>query len=116
MTTTIISTNPQYAFGNMTNRMVSSLINGNALIERLNDAVKTASAGYTGTPGTEFEVPANAMAVGSNLFGVLESATPGEQGAAYAYAVGRLQELWAAFWTDAQTYVEQLDNGTTNQF
>lgn len=111
MTTTIISNAPQYTFGNMTNRMVSSLINGNTLIERLLGAIATASAGYDGTPGTQFETD-NTLGSDPNLFGVLASDTPGEQGEAYAYAVGRLHELWTAFWAEASVYVEQLDNGT----
>jgi hypothetical protein len=27
--------------------------------------------------------------------------------------VGRLHELWVTFWTEAENYVQQLDNGTT---
>lgn len=112
MTTLVISTQPQYTFGAMTNRMTNALVNGNTMIERLKDAIATASAGFEGTPGTQFEVD-NVNGSEPNLFGILASATPGEQGQSYSYAMGRLHELWTEFWTEAQPFVEQLDNGTT---
>lgn len=113
MTTTIISNTVSY--GQMTNQSVSKLIALQTMLERLQDAITTASAGYEGEPGTEFEAPTNALAPAvPNLFGVQPSATPGEQGAAYKYAVGRLHEEWAKFWEVAEPFVEQLDNGTTS--
>lgn len=116
MTTTIISTGPQFTFGMLTNRITGGMISANAQLERLNEAIATASAGYDGTPGTEFEV-SNSMGGGnpnqSNLFGVVASDVPGQKGSDYSYAVGRLHELWAAFWEQAKPYVEQLDNGTS---
>lgn len=113
MTATIIATNPQYTFGQLTNRMVGGMISANTNLERLSEAIATASAGYDGTPGTEFEV-SNTMGGGaSNLFGVVASDVPGQKGSDYSYAVGRLHELWSAFWDQAKPYVEQLDNGTS---
>jgi len=115
MTATLIATSPQYTFGALTNRLVSGMITANAQLERLHEAIATASAGYTGTPGTEFEV-SNAMGspLQPNLFGVVaDLETPGQKGSDYSYAVGRLHELWATFWTEAENYVQQLDNGTT---
>lgn len=108
MTTTIISNGVSY--GQMSNQAISKLISLQTQLERINDAIATASAGYEGTPGTEFE--AGTMGATTNLFGVQPSATPGEQGAAYKYAMGRLCEEWATFWTAAEQYIEQLDNGT----
>lgn len=123
MTTTLISTNPQYTYGTLTNAATARLIALNAQIVRLHDAIETASAGYEGTPGTQFEIPnpvplgptglASTMQPGQNLFGVQASSTPGEQGLAYAYAMGRLHEEWAKFWDAAHSYVEQLDNGAS---
>lgn len=113
MTTTIISNSVSY--GQMTNQAMSKLIALNATLERLHDAITTASSGYTGEAGTEFEAPVSAMTPGMpNLFGVQPSETPGEQGSAYSYAMGRLHEEWAKFWTAAEPFIEQLDNGTTS--
>ena len=113
MAAIIISNQNPYAWGQLTNRMIGGVINANTNIQRLNDAIATASAGFSGTPGTQFEIPAAGTMGGAadNLFGVQASDTPGENGQTYSYAVGRLQELWATFWADAQQYVEQLDNG-----
>lgn len=115
MASTIISNGGQYTFGMMTNRLVSGLVSANTAVNRLQEAIATASSGYAGTAGTEFEISASSMAGGgtpANLFGVVASATAGEQGAAYSYAVGQLHAAWADFWAAAQPYVEQLDNGT----
>lgn len=111
MATTVISNNMPYTFGQMTNRLIGSLIQGNTQIRRLQDAIATASSGYTGAEGTEFEIN-NMMAGASNLFGVVANPdAPGEQGKAYSYAIGELHTAWLAFWQVAQPYVEQLDNG-----
>jgi len=108
MTTTIISNNMPFSYGQMSNQAIGKLISLQTAMERINDAITTASASYEGVPGTEFE----AMGETPNLFGVQPSATPGEQGAAYKYAMSRLYEEWATFWTAAEPFVEQLDNGT----
>lgn len=120
MTTTIISNMMPYNYGQMTNQAIGRLISLRATMERLKDAIATASAGYTGIDGTQFEIgnppdstgpsPAS-IGLNQNLFGVQASATPGEQGSAYRYAMDSLNTAWDAFWTAAAPYIEQLDNG-----
>jgi hypothetical protein len=118
MTATIIAQG-NYTFGQMTTSTVSRLIGINTNMARLKDAIATASSGYTGTPGTEFEAPQQGGMVGSfpatNLFGVQpDPAEPGRNGTDYAYAVNSLEAAWAAFWTAAEPFIEQLDNGGTS--
>jgi hypothetical protein len=117
MTTTIVSANAPYTFGQLTNQNVARLLSLNTALTRLHEAIATASSGYTGEPGTEFEIgnPNNGgpfPPVAQNLFGVQASATPGEQGQAYSYAIGQLFSTWETFWAAAAPYIEQLDNGT----
>ena len=100
-------------FGQMTNSVVSRLAGLNTTVLRLNEAVATASEGFTGTPGTEFE---SATGMGgpyqSNNFGVVPDATsPGANGTAYSDAVTQLAVQWAAFWALAAPYIKTLDNG-----
>lgn len=104
MSAIIVSNTPP--FGLMTNRTVAGLHTVAEAITRLNAAVATASSGYTGTAGTEFEGP-------NTNFGVVAGATPGEQGAAYAYAVGNLATAWTTFWTNAKASIDAIDNGVT---
>jgi hypothetical protein len=114
MTATIISQAGNYTFGQMTTAMVSRLIACNSQMERLADAIATASSGYTGIPGTQFEAPAtnNPSASGGNLFGVVPNLSDiGKNGTDYAYAVNSLEAAWATFWATAEAYVNQLDNG-----
>ena len=114
MSAVIISTSDAYPHGRATNQLVGELMRTAASLERINSAVVTATSGYSGVPGTQFEVGVPSPEDGPvmrNLFGVQASATPGEQGSAYSYAIGRLHELWAPFWEQARPYVEQLDNG-----
>jgi len=118
MTATIISTQGSYTFGAMTTQTISRLISTNTQMARLTEAIATASSGYTGTPGTEFELPTGnmvtpqAVPVGTNLFGVVpDPAEPGKNGTDYAYAVNSLSTAWATFWEAAKAYIEQLDNG-----
>lgn len=113
MAATIISNMPPYSFGQMTNQTVGRLISSDTSVRRLAEAIATASAGFQGTDGTQFEVgntdPENQV---QNLFGVQADVNrPGEQGKAYAYAIGRLNEAWTTFWETAQPFIEQLDNG-----
>jgi len=117
MSAVIISTNPAYTHGLTTVQIISRLVDVNTRLERTSAAVATASSGFSGTPGTQFEI-GNPPAEGetppvviANLFGVQASATPGEQGSAYAFALNRLHELWGPFWTEARPFIEQLDNG-----
>jgi hypothetical protein len=115
--------------------MTSSVISANTSMGRLAQAIATASSGYQGISGTEFEIgnptnvmnsagsvgmpdqppraaPRASMTANQNLFGVIASDTPGEQGQAYAYAVNQLNTAWQTFWTAARPFIEQLDNGT----
>ena len=110
MTTTIIANSFQPTYGQMTNHAVAKMISLQSAMERLSDAIATASSAYEGVPGTEFEVAASGEPF--NLFGVQPSDTPGEQGAAYSYALLQLYQQWQTFWAAAQPYIEQLDNGT----
>lgn len=104
MTATIISNTPP--FGLMTNRTVAALHSCDEAINRLQEAVATAASGFEGTPGAEYE--------GADTnFGVVPSDTPGEQGSAYAYAVGQLANAWATFWEAALPSIQQIDNGVT---
>lgn len=116
MTSTIYAQG-NYPFGQMTNQLVGRLIGGNSQMVRLQDAIATASSGYGGVPGTEFEAPVtgNQGPLGnpSNLFGVVPVADePGKAGTDYAYAVNSLATAWATFWATAEPYIEQLDNGS----
>jgi hypothetical protein len=103
MATIQISNNT--AFGGMTNRTIASLISNQTSMERIKDAITTASSGYEGVPGTQFEDP-------QGLFGITaDPANPGQKGTDYSYAMSELANAWASFWTAAQPYIEQLDNG-----
>jgi len=101
-------------FGSMTNQLVARINALHSMMARLQDAVATASAGYTGTPGTEFEQPMmgdNMMQ--QNNFGIQpDPETPGQKGTDYAYALNVLSADWATFWAAAKDSIEQLDNGT----
>lgn len=105
----------QTSFGGMTNRTVSQLLALHTSMERLKDAMATASAGYEGVPGTQYEA-ANMMAPGNtyvqNNFGIVpDPTTPGAQGTNYEYAINTLTAAWTAFWTAAEASINQLDNG-----
>lgn len=102
MTTTVISN--ATPFGALTNETVSKLFAVNQAMIRLQAAVAGAASGYGGAAGTEYE------GNGTN-FGVLASATPGEKGADYAFAVNTLGGAWATFWSAALASIEALDNG-----
>lgn len=115
MTTTVITNSGSYPYGQMTNQAIGRLISLNTTLERLADAIATASSNYEGVTGTEFEIRGGAAPMNTTniptLFGVVQSNTPGEQGAAYRYAVESIHQHWVTFWTAAQPFVEQLDNG-----
>lgn len=105
----------QTTFGAMTNQMVSRIASLDSTMKRLSEAISTASAGYEGTPGTQFEAASGALPgpSQSNNFGITpDPNTPGQKGQAYAYAVGRLQEEWITFWAAAEPFVAALDNGS----
>jgi hypothetical protein len=104
-------------FGAMTASIVSRVHSLDSVIPRLQDAIATASSGYTGTPGTEFEAASgNALPMPpANNFGVQpDPDTPGQQGQAYAYAVGQLHAKWEEFMAAAGAYIDALDNGTAS--
>ena len=90
-------------FGGMSNQMVDNLNAVNQAMSRLQAAVADAASGYAGTAGTEYET-------GSN-FGVTPGASPGAQGAAYAYALNVLTGNWATFWAANLASISALDNG-----
>lgn len=117
------------SFGAMTNQMVARLVGLHTAIGRLSEAIATASSGYEGVPGTEFEIgnsgnsgapmpalrgpviPA-APSTAPSLWGVYaDPETPGKQGQAYSYAVGQLRNEWEEFWAKAERYIQALDNG-----
>ena len=113
MAAILIANTMPFNFGQMTNQQVARIIAANTAMQRLNEAVATASSAFTGTAGTQFEVgntdPANVV---PNLFGVqADPANPGKSGNDYSYAIGQLSTVWQTFWTAAQPYLEQLDNG-----
>jgi len=109
------------SFGGLTNTTVGRLLQINTSMERLKDAIATASAGYAGTPGTQFEAAmmmsgpgAMNTYAGPNNFGVqADPAEAGKNGTDYAYAVNVLASAWATFWTAAEPSINQLDNGGT---
>lgn len=113
MTATIISNMMPYTWGQSTNMIVGKLVSLQQQMGRLQEAVATASSGWDGTPGTQFEIGnTTETASNQNLFGVqCDPTTPGSKGEDYSYAVGQLWTAWQAFWTAAQPYIEQLDNG-----
>ena len=104
MTSIIVSNTP--AFGAMSNQMVADARKVNDEISRLSAAVAAAASGFGGTAGTEYEGNAT-------NFGVVASATPGAQGAAYAFALNSLATNWATFWAANAAYINALDNGVT---
>lgn len=105
MTATIISN--AAPFGAATNQLVAGLYSADEAMERLRAAVATASSGYSGVPGTEFEDGTN--------FGVsADATTPGAKGKDYSFAVDTLATAWATFWGAAKGAIEQLDNGVRN--
>jgi hypothetical protein len=103
-------------FGSMTNQTVGSLLKLNTTMARLQDALATASAGYVGTPGTQYEAgnmttPGNMFV--QNNFGIApDQAEAGKNGTDYEFAVNTLAAAWTAFWTAAEASVNQLDNGS----
>ena len=112
---TIPVINNQYPYGQMTNSTISRLVGLHSSITRITEAIATASSGYTGVEGTQFEIQPSGPGINATviptLFGVTPSETPGEQGASYRYAFEQLNTQWQTFWTAALPYIEQLDNG-----
>jgi hypothetical protein len=101
-------------FGGMTNQITSRMIALNTQMARIKDAIATASSGYTGVDGTQFEASGGNMMpmAGYNNFGVVpDPATPGANGLEYSYAVNVLVGHWETFWAVAEASIAQLDNG-----
>ncbi len=113
MAALIISNNPPYTYGVMTNQTIAALVSTQGKLERLKEAIAVAASGYQGVPGTQYELsPGSGLVNPPNLFGIQPSETPGEKGSEYSYAAGRLGEEWAKFWAAAEPFIAQLDNGT----
>ncbi len=89
-------------FGAMSNQLV---VNLNVVNEQINRLQAAAAAAQSGMPA-----PAAAALEGGN-FGVVADATPGDKGAAYAFALGTLNTAWQTFWTAALASITALDNG-----
>lgn len=100
---TAVVINGATPFGGMSNQMVETIWAVDQAITRLAAAVAVAASGFVGVAGTEYET-------GSN-FGVVPSATPGDQGLAFAFAVNTLAGDWATFKSGALAAIEELDNG-----
>ncbi len=98
-----IIVNGDTPFGGMSNAAISKLIEAIGDIHRVRQA---ATQAQTGAP----EPVAAALEAGSN-FGVVPSATPGEKGADYAYALGVLDDALQALLTANQGQITALDNG-----
>lgn len=105
MSTILFQQNMQ--FGAMTNNMVAMLFALNSTIPRLNAAIGTASSGFSGTAGTEYEGPTSA-------FGIAPSDAPGAQGQAYASAMATIMQNWNTFWEAASGAIDAIDNGQRN--
>lgn len=98
----------------MTNQMVSRFAGLDSTLKRLTEAIATASSGYAGTPGTQFEAPISQLPPApTNNFGITpDPNTPGQKGQDYAYAMERLHDEWTTFWTAAEPFIAALDNGS----
>jgi hypothetical protein len=92
-------------FGSLSNGAIADLISA---IEQLHRVNLAAAAAQSGAP----EPHGAALETGSN-FGVLPGETPGEQGAAYAYALDVLDQSLQAFLADNKAQITALDNGGT---
>jgi hypothetical protein len=117
MARVIFTTQPQYTFGVMSTRLVTALIQANASIARITAGMATASSGFTGTAGTQYEIgsntPLNPQGP-TNLFGVIADANNlGANGVAYENAMNTIEAAWQTFWTDASAALQTLDNGST---
>jgi hypothetical protein len=99
---TAIVVNGSTPFGGMVNGAVGDLVAAGAAIHRANLAQAAAQSGAA--------EPTAAVLEGGN-FGVVPDATPGQQGAAWAYALGVLDDALQTFLTAHQAQITALDNG-----
>jgi len=101
MSATIV--NGATPFGSMSNEAIAKLVSAINDIHRLNLAAAAAQSGAPAPVGAALET-------GSN-FGVVPSATPGEKGADYAFALAVLDQALQNFLTANQGQITALDNG-----
>jgi len=102
-------------FGSMTNQTVSNLLKMSTTMARLKDALATASAGYEGVAGTQYEAATMSMNTPftQNNFGIVPKVdAAGANGTDYEYAVNTLATHWDTFWAAAEAAISQLDNGS----
>jgi len=99
---TAIVVNGATQFGGMTNAAVNNLIHAIDDIHRVRLAEAAAQSGA--------DAPTGAALEGGN-FGVTPGAAPGDQGAAWAYAVEVLDDALQAFRAANQASITALDNG-----
>jgi hypothetical protein len=90
-------------FGSLSNAAIADLLSAIDDLHRVNLAAAAAQSGVPEPTGTALET-------GSN-FGVMPSATPGEQGAAYSYALDVLDGALQAFLEANKDQITALDNG-----
>jgi hypothetical protein len=102
MTAVVVSSTAP--FGAMMSEAVAELIIAANKIARVNEAISNAASGYGGTAGAEYE---------TGNFGVIPDATPGQQGAAWAYAGAVLAGNLATFMTANAGSIMLLDNGAS---
>lgn len=99
---TAIIVNGSTPFGGMANAAVNNLIHAINDIHRVRQAEAAAQSGAGSPTGQALE--------GGN-FGVTASVTPGDQGAAWAFALENLDNALQAFLTANQASITALDNG-----
>jgi hypothetical protein len=102
---TAIIVNGATPFGALSNGGIADLISAIDELHRINLAAAAAQSGAPDPTGAALET-------GSN-FGVMPSATPGEQGAAYSYALDVLDQALQAFLEANKAQITALDNGGT---
>ena len=98
-----IIVNGSTPFGALSNAAIAKLIEAAAELHRCKLASAAAQNGAPDPIGAALETNSN--------FGVVPSTTPGEQGAAYAYALDVLDQALQAFVVANQGQITALDNG-----
>ena len=101
---TAIIVNGSRPFGGMVNSAVNNLQNAINDLHRARLAEAAAQSGADAPTGAALEGDAT-------NFGVVASATPGDQGAAWAYALEVLDTNAQAFLAANQSSITALDNG-----
>jgi hypothetical protein len=102
---TAIIVNGATPFGALSNGGIADLISAIDELHRVNLAAAAAQSGAPDPTGAALET-------GSN-FGVMPDAVPGQQGAAYAYALDVLDQALQAFLEANKAQITALDNGGT---